>query len=630
MDKNTVIGFSLIFLILIGWNYMNAPTAEEIERQEQRLDSLKQVKQAQIDSLKMAQNTVPTVPVDMPDSLKQLQLSGTHGGFAPAATGTAEDIVLENDVLRVTFSTKGGVVKSAELKKYSKMDYNKETHEPIYTPLILLEDAKNRFEYVLPLNGQKEVSSQNLFFKANKQGNSVTFSAPATNGGAFEQSYTLEEGSYSLEYVVNLNNLNGVLNPTAREIKLNWVNHLDKLEENTKYERNYATVYYKPNDDDFDNCSCTSDDVEELEGQRLDWLAHSNQFFATALLTKDNKFKANNQETILQDESADNLKILKSEIVIPFDGNTSFAMDMFMGPTQYELLESYGKDLTDIIPFGTGIFGTVNRWIVRPIFQLLSSFIGNAGVVILLLTIIVKLLVFPLTYKMIHSQSIMAALKPQLTAMKDKYKDDQQKQQMESMKLYREFGVNPMGGCLPMAFQMPIWFALYRFFPASIEFRQEAFLWAKDLSSYDVAFWLPFEIPFYGDHVSLFTLLWALTTVAYSWYNMRHLDMNAMSNPMMKYMQYGMPIMFLFFFNGFSSGLTCYLFFSSLFNIAQTVITKNYLINHDKIKKELAEYKKKPKKKGGFQERLAKALEEQQKIQAERDAAAGNKKKRKR
>ena len=507
------------------------------------------------------------------------------------------------------------------------MDYNKETHDPNYTPLYLMEDTKNRFEYLLPVNGAGSISSQNLFFKPQKNGNSVTFSASASNGGAFEQTYTLPEGSYSMEYTVNLKNLNGVLSPDARELQLNWVNYLDKIEENTQYERNYATVYFKETDESMDNCSCTSDDEELLDKKKLDWLAHTNQFFTTALIAKNEKFRGLKQETITREEDNEDLKVLKSEIIIPFDGNQAYGFDMYMGPMQFELLEAYGNDLTDIIPFGTGIFGTVNRWIIRPIFNLLSKYIGSLGIVIIILTIIVKLLVFPMTYKMIHSQSKMAALKPQLATLKDKYKDDQQKQQMESMKLYREFGVNPMGGCLPMALQMPIWFALYRFFPASIEFRQESFLWAKDLSSYDVALWLPFEIPFYGDHVSLFTILWALTTVAYSWYNMRHLDMSSMSNPMMKYMQYMMPVMFLFFFNSFSSGLTAYLFFSSLLNIAQTVITKNYLINHEKIKQELAEYKKKPKKKGGFQERLAKALEEQQRIQAEREKAQAAKKK---
>ena len=221
----------------------------------------------------------------------------------------------------------------------------------------------------------------------------------------------------------------------------------------------------------------------------------------------------------------------------------------------------------------------------------------------------------------------MGALKPRIEALKTKLGDDQQAVQMETMKLYREFGVNPLGGCLPMVVQIPIWFALYRFFPASIEFRQAPFLWATDLSSFDVFAYLPFEIPFYGAHISMFTLLWAISTVIYTYYNTKHMDMSA--NPAMKYMQYMMPIMFLFFFNNFASALSCYLLFSNVINIGQTLITKNFIIDQDKIEKELQAYKKKPKKKGGFQERLSKALEEQKKMQAQKEKTVkgGGKKK---
>jgi YidC/Oxa1 family membrane protein insertase len=275
--------------------------------------------------------------------------------------------------------------------------------------------------------------------------------------------------------------------------------------------------------------------------------------------------------------------------------------------------------MEDIVPFGWSIFGTINRWVIRPIFSFLSNLIGSKGIVILLLTLIVKSLVYPLTYKMLYSQSKMSALKPQLAKLKDKFKDDAQKVQMETMKIYREYGVNPAGGCFPMVLQMPIWFALYRFFPASIEFRQAPFLWANDLSSYDVFFRLPFSIPFLGDHLSLFTFLWAVSMLVYTYYNSKMMDMGSMASmPMMKYMQYLMPLMFVFFFNSYASGLTCYLLFSNLLNIGQTLVTKNYLIDNEKILVELDANKKKPKKKGGFQDRLQKALQEQQKVAAER------------
>jgi YidC/Oxa1 family membrane protein insertase len=232
----------------------------------------------------------------------------------------------------------------------------------------------------------------------------------------------------------------------------------------------------------------------------------------------------------------------------------------------------------------------------------------------LVLTCLIKLVLYPLTYKMLYSQSKMAALKPRLAKMKEKLKDDSQAQQVESMKMYREYGVNPMGGCLPIFLQMPIWIALYRFFPASIEFRQQSFWWASDLSSYDAFFQLPFEIPMVGEHLSLFTLLWALTTLMYTYYNTKHMDFSGQPAAM-KYMQYLMPVMFMGFFNSYASGLTAYLFFSNLFNIGQTLVTKEFIIDHDKIKLALEENKKKPKKKGGFQERMASMLEEQKKKQ---------------
>lgn len=230
-------------------------------------------------------------------------------------------------------------------------------------------------------------------------------------------------------------------------------------------------------------------------------------------------------------------------------------------------------------------------------------------------------------YKMLHSQAKMGQLKPEIAELKAKFPDDNQKVQMETMKMYREYGVSPLGGCMPMIAQMPIWYALFRFFPASITFRQEPFLWATDLSSYDVAAWLPFTIPAFGSHISLFTILWAVTTIIYSYYNMKHMDMSA--NPAMKYVQYFMPITFLFFFNTYASGLTVYMFFSNLFNIAQTVITKKFVFSDEKLRNELMEQKNKPKKKGGFSSRLEEAMKAQQEIQKKKTNEMAKKKKRK-
>ncbi len=273
--------------------------------------------------------------------------------------------------------------------------------------------------------------------------------------------------------------------------------------------------------------------------------------------------------------------------------------------------------MSDIIPFGRSIFGAINRWVIRPIFTFLDGFIGNKGVAILILTLFVKILVFPLTYKMLVSQSKMQVLKPEIEKLKKKHDGDKQAIQMETMKMYQEYGASPLGGCLPMVLQMPIWFALYRFFPASITFRQENFLWANDLSTYDNFFQLPFEIPLgIGAHVSLFAILWAVSTLIYTYYNTRHMDYG--SQPAMKYMQYLMPVMFLGFFNSFAAGLTCYLFFSNLLNIIQTIITKEVVIDKEKLMGKLLKNKEKPKKQNGFTARLQEAMKEQQRAQAKK------------
>ena len=637
MDRNTVIGLTLIFGIFIAWQYVMAPSPEEVEAQKKAQDSLAQVEAFKADSLKRIETNKVNDTIDTPtegnqvqatvsDSMKNAQLAVVYGPFAGSAIGEEKEFTLENKLFKITFSNKGGFIKSVELQDHYKViedDEGQQTKEK----LTLLNDEKNRFEYILPLNNviNKSIRTSELYFEAKQQNNSISFIAKAGQNQYFEQTYTIHPDDYRVDYAIKLEGLNSIIPQNTEQITLNWLEYLDKLEINTQYERRYSTVYYKKADDDPTYCSCTSSQEKESE-EPLKWVSHSNQFFNTTLLAEQ-PFRNGVMSTEMLEEDASDLKKLTTALAIPYSHGQSevFAMKMYIGPNEFDRLTEFGNDVNQIVPFGSSILGTINRWGIRPIFNFLSGYIGSKGIVILVLTLIVKLLLYPLTYRMLYSQSKMGALKPQLEKMRERFKDDAQKQQMEQMKIYREFGVNPLGGCMPMVLQMPIWIALYRFFPASIEFRQASFLWATDLSSYDVFFQLPFEIPFgFGSHISLFTLLWAITTLIYTYYNTRHMDMSA--NPAMKYMQYVMPLFFMGFFNSFASGLTCYLLFSNLFNITQTIVTKNVIINQDKIKKELEAYKKKPKKKGGFQARLEKALKEQQKMQETRDSSKKKKK----
>lgn len=627
MDRNTIIGLTLILVLFIVWQvFFIEPEARQKAQQQRVKDSIA-LAERRADSLERLK-VVATVKKDtivpfVPDSVRNVQLSGKFGAFASAASGKEKLQTLENKVFKITFSNKGGRIVDVELKNYKKVSEDAKKKE-IKSPLHLLDDQKDRFEYVLPVAGAQGgvVSTGDLYFTATKTDNSIVFRANAGENKYFEQKYTINSDAYNIDYQLKIQGLEDVLDRNAKNIELDWLTYLERLEKNTKTEKMYSSVYFKPVDNRYSYCSYTSNDVDDRSKEPLKWVSHANQFFNTSLVAKS-QFTGGVMQAEQYDEKAPNLKKLYSKILIPYSasGSATFAMDLYTGPNDFKQLRSLGSELEDVIPYGWGIFGTINRWVIRPIFDFLSSFIGSAGIVILMLTLIVKLLVYPLTYRMLYSQSKMGALKPQLEGLKQKFKDDPQALQVEQMKIYREFGVNPLGGCMPMLLQMPLWFALYRFFPAAIDFRQAGFLWATDLSSYDVFMRLPFEVPLgFGSHVSLFTLLWAVTTLIYTYYSTRHMDMSA--NPAMKYMQYVMPVMFLGFFNSYASGLTCYLLFSNIVNITQTLVTKNFIIDEEKIKLQLEENRKKPKKQTGLQARLENVMKEQQKLQAQRQAEA--------
>ena len=627
MERNNIIAFILIFMTMIMWSYMNQPSQAEIDRQTTIQDSIalvsEQVKLATIAEQDKIADAIQEQAVTISDSARQLQNTAIYGSFAPAAIGSPKTYTLENPNVKIEFSNKGGNIISAHLKDY-KSSALVDGEDVGYTPLYFMNDGRNRFNYKLstPNVPARMINTEELYFTPTQSGNSISFKAKTSDGGYIEQSYTLADDGYNVDYDLNLVGMNQHLDTGRKSVTLEWDSYLNRLEKNNKFEQTYSTVYFRDNqDEDVDYCRCVSDADEDLSEDKIDWIANVNQFFNTSLITTNTPFTGGKFETKMIDQESDSdkaLKLIKSEIEMPYDqsANQSINMKMYIGPNKFENLKEYGVELEEIIPYGTSIFGSINRWFIRPFFGFLSGFIGSKGIVILVLIFLIKMALYPLMYKMLASQAKMGALKPEIAKLTEKYKEEPQKKQMETMKIYQQYSVSPFGGCMPMIAQMPIWYAMFRFFPASIEFRQEPFLWATDLSSYDVFFQHGIDIPFLGNHISLFTLLWAVTTLIYTYYNTKHMDMSA--NPAMKYVQYFMPVMFLGFFNSYASGLTTYMFFSNLINILQTVITKKFVFDDEKILSELNIQKEKPKKKNSFAQRLqeqirqAQALQEQQ------------------
>lgn len=633
MDRNTLVGFGLIALLLIAWSYFSAPSQEEIEAQQRMRDSLEQV-QVQADSLAQLPQKPDTaasaaalpaldssLTPEQRDSVLRAQSAQMdqeafriYGPLAPASKGEEKTVQLENDELRITFSSKGGKIVDVWVKNYLSNKRNEEG-KFVKDSLHLLNNSRNRFAYQLPVKGiSGQVSTEDLYFEPKLEGNVLRMRAQIDEQRYIEQRYELGEG-FTLDYDLQFVGLDQVLRGNNSDIVLNWDNYLNKLEKNASYEQSMTTVYFKEDDSSPDYCSCTSDDEEVVDEEPVKWVGHVQQFFNTTLIAENKPFAKAFLKTEMTDLEQPFLKYLSSEIRLPYDGSGNAAYDMrwFLGPNDYEQLAAQNIELEEIIPFGWSIFGAINRYVFRPLFNFLAGFIPSYGVIILLLTLLVRLALYPLQYRMLLSGIKTSVLRPEIKALKEKYKDDQQRFSQEQMKLYQQTGVNPLGGCLPMLLQMPIWFALYRFFPASIDFRQEGFLWADDLSTYDSILDLGFNIPLYGDHVSLFTLLWVISMLAYLIYNSRTMDMTAVSNPTMKYVQYLFPFIFFFVLNSWAAGLTAYMFFSNIFNIAQTVITKQFIISEDKVRAGIEEKRKNPTK-SKFQKRLDKMMQQQEEI----------------
>ncbi|HNR06521.1 MAG TPA: membrane protein insertase YidC [Saprospiraceae bacterium] len=609
MDRNNIVGFILIFVVLLLWSYFSTRQHQQEAIQTRIQDSITRVQIIQ-DSLRNQIRASGTGT----DTLAMAAPAGPQAGMAGVlvdSTAKASDYTLENEVLKLTLNSLGGQITKAELKEYKKMVVVSKGPDQ-KAPLYLLHHPSNLLNLTLPLR-DRPLETKNLIFSVpGSDPSSVTFRAVTPDGKQLDLEYRLHPGSYLVDFKISLNGFDQDL--AEKEIVLDWQNYIEPLERGIAYEKTLTSLHYKPLADDKERLKAGGAEKESFEGP-VSWISNAQQFFNTSLLA-DEPFRNLTVETTPGPEGSEYLARFNSRVSIPFQVSGAQGLKWYIGPNEFGLLKAQGNGMEDIISFGASILGSINKWVIRPVFNFLSGFIGSKGIVILVLTFIVKLMLFPLSYKMLHSQAKMGALKPELNQLREKFKGDQQAMQMESMKLYREFGVNPLGGCLPMLLQMPIWLALYQFFPASIEFRQASFLWADDLSSYDVFAKLPVSIPFFGAHISLFTLIWVVSTLIFTYYSTKDQDFSM--NPAMKYMQYIMPVFFLFFFNNSASGLTAYMAFSNVLNIGQTLGGKALLFPETKMKEELHAARHKPKKKGGFQERLETMMKEQQKKMDER------------
>lgn len=640
MDRNTTIGLVLIFATLVLFSYLNKPSKEEIEQKHKR-DSIELVKQQMekeieenhqaIGASAADQNTVAVNQEEASNELKSL-----YGDFSQAAEGTEKFIVLENNLLRLTVSNKGGRVVSVELKNYKRYDstdlflieQNKVTHNlsffaqnrNIQTDQLYFEPStsESKIEVTgvnVPLGkeGRKKFNENNP--GASKQ---LVMRLNAGDGRYIDYIYTIKYNSYQVEYDIHTHGMNNLINTNTGYLSFNFSFDVPRQERASKYgEDRYTTMYYKYKDAEMDNLSLTKADEETLNTP-VKWIGYKQLFFSTVLIA-DESFPNANISTVKNDEKSTYVANFKSDIGLPYNptglAEQDYNMSFYFGPNHYQTLKEQGNDMEKLINLGWPVVREVNKYLIIPVFNFLRSRIANFGIIILILTIMIRLIVFPFTYKSYTSQAKMRALKPEIDEINKKYPADKaMEKQQATMALYKKVGVNPMGGCLPMLFQMPVLIAMFYFFPGSIELRQESFLWATDLSTFDSIFsWsqnIPLLSSFYGNHISLFTLLMTITTIIQTKISGQTQDTSAM--PGMKYMMYFMPIFFMFILNSYSAGLSYYYFLANVFTIGQTYLIRQF-IDEDKVRAQLMTVKKKPAKpKSGFQKRLEDLQKQQQ------------------
>ena len=586
-DKNSLIGLLLMGFILIIFNTYFFPQVEITGTEKKDATEIVTT----INETQVKQSQTELVANAIVDSLFTQHFANQYGVFANTAIGTEEEFILENEKIKIIFSTKGGRISSVILKEFQTSDG---------LPLQLFDADSSRFN--LKFTVGDPIETENLFFSSKQNGNSLSMKLIADKNHYLEYIYTLSD-DYIIDFDINLVGMESLIPQGVNFMEMQWQMKTPQTEKSKSNQDMYTGIQYQYSaDKEVDYLSFTSTDEDKITA-RLNWVAFKQQFFSSIFIAKDGFKKPTHLESE-KNENSKYIKDLSAQFELPYEhkNNEQLNFQFYFGPNHYKTLKSYNASFEELIPLGWGIFGWVNQYIIINLFDFLSKYMSNYGLIILLLTIIIKLALSPFTYKAYLSQAKMKVLKPEIDKVTEKHKKkDPMKAQQETMAIYRKAGVNPMGGCLPMLFQFPILIAMFRFFPASIELRQESFLWADDLSSYDSIMTLPWEIPFYGDHVSLFTLLMTVSTVMYT--KMNSQSMGAQMEQM-KWIMYLMPIMFLGFFNNYAAALSYYYFLANIFTFSQQYFMKRF-IDDEAILEQLEANKKKPTKpKSKFQKKL--------------------------
>ncbi len=614
MDRNQAIGITLICAVLAIYMIFSPKPQKNNQNNSVQVQDSTQITNNRAQENAQADATASdslTLDQTANDSLRDAKAFETFGQLAAGANGEEKLITIENKDLLIKLSSKGGKIVSVELKGYK-------THEK--EPLILMDETNHTMAWTVQTNkGTQDL--QKLFFDEVVQSSKkeVSFLLPLPNGQKVKRSYRLLDEGFTLEHQLDL----ASLQLSQPNVAIAWKDELKKLEFDMEQSRLRSTVNYYSQDEGFDQLSesPTSGDEAALENS-IDWISFKQRFFSTAILSEKGLNQVNVKSEIPAEAAKNTVKTLSLSAEFPADQLKENTFRYYFGPNEYYTCDQVAEGFSRNVYLGWAIVLPITKLIVLPLFDLMEGFISSYGIIIILMVFLIKLALSPLTYKAYVSQAKMKVLQPELAKLKEKHKDDMQGASQAQMKLFSQVGASPLSGCLPMLLQMPFFLALFTFFPNAIQLRGESFLWAHDLSTYDSILTLPFSIPAYGAHVSLFTLLMSASQLVYGHFSMQgNPSMTGTQNGInMKFIQYMMPVMFLFFLNSYPAGLTMYYFVSNLITITQTIAIRKIFVDEDKVRAQLEENKKNSsssdgKKKSGFQARLADAMKQAQEQQ---------------